>query len=240
MSSSSGSECVMMISYRSVTVCLVLLCVLLLTAVIVLCVLIYTNNQQFNIKNITEERDQLLTKYTNIKQERDQLRTNNTNFKKDRDQLRTNNTNLKKDRDQLLTDNSNLKKERDQLLLNSKNLATENKRLSTNNYNLNKQRDQLTQQKNTMMEILKADGWKEYQSSLYFISSEQKSWTDSRRYCREKGADLIIINNKEEQVREKYCVGGRAYMQLFNLVIVVFLLRICLRQFLVKNTSGLV
>uniref|UniRef100_A0A8C1P330 C-type lectin domain-containing protein n=1 Tax=Cyprinus carpio TaxID=7962 RepID=A0A8C1P330_CYPCA len=43
------------------------------------------------------------------------------------------------------------------------------------------------------------DGWKCHQSSLYFISSEMKSWTESRRYCRERGADLIIINNTEEQ-----------------------------------------
>nr|XP_055064539.1 CD209 antigen-like protein C isoform X1 [Misgurnus anguillicaudatus] len=219
-SQSTGHESMKIKRYRSVTVCLVLLCVLLLTAVIVLCVLINTNNQQFDIKtkNITEERDQLLTKYTNIKQERDQLLTNNTNFKKERDQLRTNNTNLKKDRDQLLTDSSNLKKEREQLLLNSKNLATENKRLSTNNCNLNKQRDQLTQQKNTMMEILKADGWKEYQSSLYFISSEKKSWSDSRRYCRRRGADLISINNHEERdFIEKISVENKHWIGLSDI-----------------------
>ncbi|XP_016104320.1 C-type lectin domain family 4 member C-like [Sinocyclocheilus grahami] len=42
-------------------------------------------------------------------------------------------------------------------------------------------------------------GWKCHQSSLYFISSETKKWTESRKYCTNKGADLIIINNKEEQ-----------------------------------------
>jgi len=39
-----------------------------------------------------------------------------------------------------------------------------------------------------------------YKSSLYFLSSEKKNWTESRRYCIERGADLIIINNREEQV----------------------------------------
>ncbi|XP_073672043.1 C-type lectin domain family 4 member M-like isoform X1 [Paramisgurnus dabryanus] len=94
---------------RKVTVCLVLLCVLLLTAVIVLCVLIYTNNQQCHndIKKLS-------------KQEKDAL---------------------------------------------------------WRDFN---------------------DGWIYFQSSLY-ISSEKKNWTESRRYCRERGADLIIINNKEEQ-----------------------------------------
>nr|XP_055074613.1 uncharacterized protein LOC129454124 [Misgurnus anguillicaudatus] len=176
----TGSECVMNRSYRSVTVCLVLLCVLLLTAVIVLCVLIITINHQFHItsKNITEERDQLLTKYTNITKERDQLLTNNTNLIKERDQLLTNNTNLTKDRVQLL--------------LNNKNLTTENDRLLTN---LNKQREQL----NATMEILKRDGLAVFQSSLYFISSDMKTWSDSRTNCTQRGADLIIINNQEEQ-----------------------------------------
>ncbi|XP_073667957.1 uncharacterized protein [Paramisgurnus dabryanus] len=162
----TGSECVMKRSYRSVTVCLVLLCVLLLTAVIVLCVLIITNNHKFDItsKNIKEERDQLITKYITITEERDQLLTNNTN----------------------------LTKERDQLLLNNTNLTTENGRLLTN---FNKQSKQL----NATMEVLKRDGLTVFQSSLYFISSEKKTWSDSRANCIQRGADLIIINNQEEQ-----------------------------------------
>ncbi|XP_056591957.1 C-type lectin domain family 4 member F-like isoform X2 [Triplophysa dalaica] len=43
------------------------------------------------------------------------------------------------------------------------------------------------------------DGWIYYRSSFYFISSEKKSWTESRSYCTQRGADLIIINNKDEQ-----------------------------------------
>uniref|UniRef100_A0A8C2HV25 C-type lectin domain-containing protein n=1 Tax=Cyprinus carpio TaxID=7962 RepID=A0A8C2HV25_CYPCA len=42
-------------------------------------------------------------------------------------------------------------------------------------------------------------GWKCHQSSLYFISSEIKNWTESRNYCTDRAADLIIINNTEEQ-----------------------------------------
>nr|XP_055075116.1 uncharacterized protein LOC129454583 [Misgurnus anguillicaudatus] len=84
---STGSERVRIRSYRSVTVCLVLLCVLLLTAVIVLCVLIDTNNQQFNNKNLPEERDQLLTKYTNLTEERKQLLTKYTSMTDERDEL---------------------------------------------------------------------------------------------------------------------------------------------------------
>ncbi|XP_065146780.1 uncharacterized protein [Paramisgurnus dabryanus] len=128
---------------RTVIVCLVLLCVLLLTAVIVLCVLINTNHH-FNIKtkNITEERDQLLTKNHNLTEERHEL-----------------------------IDKYN---------------------------NITKLNEHLNQEKYKLWTQLNA-GWINYQSSLYFISSEKKSWSESRRYCRERGADLIIINNKEEQ-----------------------------------------
>uniref|UniRef100_A0A672JW22 C-type lectin domain-containing protein n=1 Tax=Sinocyclocheilus grahami TaxID=75366 RepID=A0A672JW22_SINGR len=33
-----------------------------------------------------------------------------------------------------------------------------------------------------------------------FMSSELKNWSDSRQYCRDHGADLIIINTEEKQV----------------------------------------
>uniref|UniRef100_A0A8C1I8Z2 C-type lectin domain-containing protein n=1 Tax=Cyprinus carpio TaxID=7962 RepID=A0A8C1I8Z2_CYPCA len=127
-----------MINYRAAVVCLVLLCVLLLTAVIVLCVHIHTNNT-----NCTEERNELLTRNTNLTEEREQLLTTITN--------------------------------------------------------LMKQIEQLNEENNDLVE--ENEVWKCYKSSLYYLSSERKSWTESKRYCTERGTNLIIINNREEQVR---------------------------------------
>ncbi|XP_026089446.1 CD209 antigen-like protein E [Carassius auratus] len=113
---------------RAAAVVFVLLCVLLLTARIILCA------------TFTQERQQLLTKITNITQERDELKSERNDLQKKF-----------------------------------------------------------------------ADGWKCHQSSLYFFSSEKKNWTESRRYCRERGTDLIIINNREEQDFVKNICGSSGH-----------------------------
>ncbi len=59
---SSGRDSVEIRNYRAAVVCLVLLCVLLMTAVIVLCVI------------FSQERQQLISKNTNLTNEREQLR----------------------------------------------------------------------------------------------------------------------------------------------------------------------
>ncbi|XP_049890722.1 natural killer cells antigen CD94-like [Epinephelus moara] len=40
--------------------------------------------------------------------------------------------------------------------------------------------------------------WERFRCSCYYKSTERKTWTESRRDCQERGADLVIINNKEE------------------------------------------
>ncbi|XP_056124451.1 C-type lectin domain family 17, member A-like [Rhinichthys klamathensis goyatoka] len=148
----TGSDSVRNRSSRAALVCLVLLCLVLRTAVIVLCV---------------------------------HIKTKSTNYPEETHQLLTRNTNLTEERDELLTRNMQLIKERDGL--------------SSSNLDLIKHRDQLNKEKNDLSKSLREkDGWIYYKSSLYFLSTEKKSWTESRRYCTERGADLIIINNREE------------------------------------------
>uniref|UniRef100_A0A3Q3JWB0 C-type lectin domain-containing protein n=1 Tax=Monopterus albus TaxID=43700 RepID=A0A3Q3JWB0_MONAL len=43
------------------------------------------------------------------------------------------------------------------------------------------------------------NGWIYFNGSFYYISSWEKSWQDSRKDCLQRGADLVIISNKEEQ-----------------------------------------
>uniref|UniRef100_A0A672R0G3 C-type lectin domain-containing protein n=1 Tax=Sinocyclocheilus grahami TaxID=75366 RepID=A0A672R0G3_SINGR len=114
-----------------------------------------------------------------------------------RNELLTRNTNLTEEREQLLT---TIKALKDQLAIKNEDFTAEQKELLSKNDNLMKQNEKLNQQNNDLQKRLgEMERWKCYQSSLFYLSSERKSWTESRRYCTERGANLIIINNREEQ-----------------------------------------
>ncbi|TRY92196.1 hypothetical protein DNTS_006475, partial [Danionella cerebrum] len=142
---------------RADTVCLVMLCVLLLAAVIVLGVFINVNST-----NYTQKKNELLKNIQNLTDEREKLLSMNINLTEENVDFITRNKNLTDDRDLLKSVNENL-------------LNELKRKLQT------------------------ADGWIYFQSSLYYMRNETKTWEASSRSCKESGADLIIINSEQEQ-----------------------------------------
>ncbi|XP_060744602.1 C-type lectin domain family 4 member M-like [Tachysurus vachellii] len=156
-----------------------LLFVSLLTAVTVLWI-------KFSI--LTKDRDQLQSSYNNLTKDRDQLQSSYNNLTKDRDQLQSSYNNLTKDRDQLQSSYNNLTKDRDQL--------------QSSYNNLTEYRDQLREERDRCLKIFCSSSKQKcfsFSSSFYVISNETKSWEESRKECKATGADLVIINSKEEQ-----------------------------------------
>uniref|UniRef100_A0A8C9YAS4 C-type lectin domain-containing protein n=1 Tax=Sander lucioperca TaxID=283035 RepID=A0A8C9YAS4_SANLU len=43
------------------------------------------------------------------------------------------------------------------------------------------------------------DGCKLFSNSFYYISSDKMNWKGSRQDCRNRGADLVVVNNEGEQ-----------------------------------------
>ncbi|XP_071000155.1 C-type lectin domain family 4 member M-like [Oncorhynchus clarkii lewisi] len=154
---------------------------------------------QTSYNNLTKERYQLETKYNNLTKERYQLQTSYNNLTKERYQLQTSYNNLTKERDQLQTSYNNLTKERYQLQTSYNNLTKERYQLETKYNNLTKEKDQLQTRYNNLTNERCPEGWQKFESSWYFLSTETKTWKESREDCLERGADLVIINSDKEQ-----------------------------------------
>ncbi|XP_042340910.1 C-type lectin domain family 4 member M-like isoform X2 [Plectropomus leopardus] len=104
-----------------------------------------------------------------------------------------------------LTLYKNLSDERDELKRNLiqmyKNLSDERDELKRNLIqmykNLSDERDEL--KRNLIQMYHDSQDWVYFRGSVYYISSNMKNWKESREYCQQRGADLIIINSLAEQ-----------------------------------------
>ncbi|XP_029622350.1 C-type lectin domain family 4 member M-like isoform X2 [Salmo trutta] len=201
-------------SSRVAAACLGLLCVLLAGIIgqsvyydgVSKSFLAYKTNSSAEIEQLqtsnntlTKERDQLQTSYNTLTKERDQLQTSYNTLTKERDQLQTSNNTLTKEKDKLQTSYNTLTKERDQLQSSYNTLTKERDQLQTSYNTLTKERAKLQTERDFLSRRLTNLSWQKFESSWYFLSTESKTWKESREDCLKRGADLVIINSDKEQ-----------------------------------------
>ncbi|XP_029949223.1 uncharacterized protein LOC115389786 [Salarias fasciatus] len=92
------------------------------------------------------------------------------------------------ERNQLYEEKVNLFTERTELLKNNTELKGLNANLTRKSEELQRQNDRLFQ-----------EGWVHFRSSFYYISSTEKTWQKSQDDCLSRGADLTIVDSREEQ-----------------------------------------
>ncbi|XP_026080669.1 CD209 antigen-like protein C [Carassius auratus] len=174
-----------------ITVSLALICVLLLVFIIL---------QQ---TTITAERD-LIKSYKSTVEEFNQTisslqgKYNDVKIEKDQLQNNFNSLNVK-----LETRVNNLTSEKSQLQSNLDSLKRElESRITSLNDELGKEQ---SKKRNLCGPV------------CYFIANELKSWSDSRQYCRDHGADLVIINTEEKQRLISSLVSERVWIGLSDI-----------------------
>ncbi|XP_067298660.1 CD209 antigen-like protein B [Pseudorasbora parva] len=233
------------------TVCLGLICVVLLIFIII----ITAERDLFkSYKNTAEELNQTINSlqdnYTDLMTEKDQLKNSNSlngTRVKDRpdekSQLQRNLSYLNENKLELVTRVNDLTAEKGQLQRRVDTLSQEKLELETRVNDLTAEKgqlqgrvdtlsqekleletrvndhtaekgqlegrvDSLSQEKLELERNLTSLGEelknKSKQGYLWgpdglFMSSEEKSWSDSRQYCRDRGADLVIINTEVKQ-----------------------------------------
>ncbi|KAL0977952.1 hypothetical protein UPYG_G00163720 [Umbra pygmaea] len=112
--------------------------------------------------------------------------------------------NLNKEREQIQSSLIYLSQERDQLQTSYYNLTKERDQLQTRFHSLTNERDQLQRKTEMLTNRIKVrpcpEGWSKFEFSCYYITSVKKTWVESREDCNDRGADLVVINNLEEQL----------------------------------------
>ncbi|XP_036394585.1 C-type lectin domain family 4 member M [Megalops cyprinoides] len=198
------------------TVCLGLLCILLMGGIIALCV--YYNSHQPQSNNmLMAELQQLKSNQSALTAANRDLNARYSDLTMANEMLQSDYKNLTAANEMLQSDYKNLTAANEMLQSDYKNLTAANEMLQSDYKNLTSAKEMLQTAYNrlstemiTLNQTLIArgyspcpGGWILFQSKCYNFASggsaQWKIWSNSRTACTNAGADLVIIDSQEEQ-----------------------------------------
>uniref|UniRef100_A0A8C2CAM0 C-type lectin domain-containing protein n=1 Tax=Cyprinus carpio TaxID=7962 RepID=A0A8C2CAM0_CYPCA len=201
------------------TVCFSLMCIFLVAAIVVL-----------HIK-LTAEREvqatHMLQSSSRDQKEKDLLQNSFSSLSQKKLELETRVKDLTAEKDQLQSNFSSLSQKKLELETKVNDLTAEKSQLQRDFNSLNEKKLELERRVTSLSEELKKEASKrghfiKYMllcgSGWFFVSTELKSWSDSRQYCRDHGADLIIIKSEEKQVSLCECLLMNERNHTYSLV----------------------
>ncbi|XP_031168896.1 C-type lectin domain family 12 member B-like [Sander lucioperca] len=171
-------------TFRAAALCLAVLCFLMMTGIILLSVYFTLEKEQMQ-----NEYNQLSNNYSQLQVKVSEISVNNS-------QLQSSYQTLSVNHSQLQDEVKKLKDRTEEISVNNSQLQSSYQTLSKNNSQL---QDEVKQLKDRIEEKRCPDGWTRFGCSCYFKYKEKKTWSGSRADCQQRGADLVVINNKEEQ-----------------------------------------
>ncbi|XP_034741900.1 CD209 antigen-like protein C isoform X2 [Etheostoma cragini] len=167
--------------FHGAVLCLGLLSVFLLAGIIGLSV---HSAELSTIKtNLTERLQASENKSSSLTEERDRLNSRLTEMAEELDRLQQKLSTIKTNLTERLQASEN----------KSSSLTEERDRLNSRLTVMAEELDRLQQKKPCPAE------WRTFCSSCYLLSAESGSWEKGRQDCRDRGADLVVIDSSEEQ-----------------------------------------
>ncbi|KAG1955843.1 CD209 antigen [Pimephales promelas] len=176
------------------TVCLGIICVVLLVFITLFIIITADRDLLKSYKNTVEEFNHTINR----------LQDKNTDLMTEKDQLKNNFNSLSQTKLELETRVNDLTAEKSQLQKSFDALSQTKLELETRVNDLTAEKSQLQgcfeSLNQTKLELeVELRNLSTQAKDRFFICSERMSWSESRQYCRDRGADLVIINTEEKQ-----------------------------------------
>ncbi|CAN9509887.1 unnamed protein product [Ophioblennius macclurei] len=191
---------------------------------------------QNKFNNVTRSREQLQMTYNDVIGRVEKLQDSYNATSREKDKIESSHQNLtiyketleatcalvKKAEDELRASYEALVKEKREVESQLALAKAEGSQLRAKSDNLTAQVDQLQdelQKLNATVQVTSRQcppSWQKFQTSCYYKSISKKSWARSRDYCKNKQADLVVINSPEEMAfaNKLYTSGTETWIGL--------------------------